>query len=323
MMAEAWGWFVFGLLLLALGGDSVVKGASGLSRRFGLPPFVAGLLLVAFATSLPELAVNLRAMWTGQHPLALGNAVGSNVANLGLTLGAAALAAPLLLRWRALAPLLLCLMVAGIAVMAFGLDGVLSRVEGLVLLAAFVAVLLFALRRSRQETPELQAEIAAFTATREDLVLNLLRLAIAVVALYYGARLVVGAAGEVGQALGMDLLLTGLLPVAIGTALPEVAAAVVAARRGQGDLVAGHVIGSSLFNLLLILGGMAAIASPAAGGLILPASFVLFEVPAALALTLVLYPMLKGDLRIGRGEGAILLLAFAAWLVFELFLIPR
>ena len=151
-------------------------------------------------------------------------------------------------------------------------------------------------------------------ATRGGLVQNLLRVGIAAVVLYFGAKFVVGAAGEVGLGLGLSPLLTGLLPVAIGTALPEIAAAVVAARRGQGDVVAGHVIGSSLFNLTVVVGGMA-LFRPVP----LPDSFLWLEVPAAAAFGLALYPMLKGDLRIGRGEGAILVLAFLAWFGFELF----
>ena len=115
----------------------------------------------------------------------------------------------------------------------------------------------------------------------------------------------------VGASLGMAPLLTGLVPVAIGTALPEIAAAVIAARRGQGELVAGHVIGSSLFNLTLVLGGMAAFRA-----LPVPASFVRFEVPAAIAFAVALYPMLRGDLRVSRVEGGILVAAYAAWLVF-------
>src|SRR6218665_3826211 len=120
-MAEALGWFALGLLLLALGGDSVVKGVSGLAQKLGLRPFAAGLLLLAFGTSLPELAVNLRAIWLQQTHLALGNAVGSNLVNLGLTLGLAALAAPLLQRARMHVPLLVLLAVASLALMVFGL----------------------------------------------------------------------------------------------------------------------------------------------------------------------------------------------------------
>ncbi|MGY0557899.1 calcium/sodium antiporter [Lysobacter sp. A286] len=312
-MLETVGLFVAGLVLLGLGGDSIVKGASGLARHWGLSPFVAGLMLVAFGTSLPELAVNLQAIANGQPGLALGNAVGSNIVNFGLTLGAAALAAPLLVQWRALSPLLLCLIIGTLLTIVLGWDGRLGRIDGLVLLAAFVATVAFALARSRGESAQLRERIEAFTRTGSDLGLNLLRFGIAAALLYFGSRWVVASAPAIGAELGMLPLMTGLLPVAIGTALPEVAAAVMAARRGQGDMVVGHVIGSSLFNLLLIVGGMAAWST-----LALPGSFVRFELPAALVLALMLYPMLRGDLSINRREGAILLLAFVAWLAYEL-----
>ena len=317
-MATALGFFILGLLLLALGGDSIIKGASGLAQKLGLSPFASGLLLVAFGTSLPELAVNARAVWVGSQSLALGNAIGSNVVNFGLTLGAAAFVAPLLVRWRALMPLLLCFIVACAAMIGFGLDGVLSQIEGVILLLAFAAVVAWAFVRSRGETQEVREAITAYASTRSDLWLNLLRFVLAAVLLYYGARLVVTNAPILGLALGMAPLLTGLIVVAIGTALPEVAAAVFAARRGQGDMVMGHVVGSSLFNLLVVTGGMAAFRPTP-----LPASFVHFEVPAALAFALVLVPMLKGDLRISKFEGGVLLLAFVAWLVFELAIIPH
>jgi cation:H+ antiporter len=193
---------------------------------------------------------------------------------------------------------------------------VLSRVEGVLLLVAFVAVLAACIGRSRKEQPELQDAIAAFARTSTGLGQNQLRFAIAVVLLYFGARWVVQSAPVIGLALGMAPLLSGLLVVAIGTALPEVAAAVAAARRGQGDMVAGHVIGSSLFNLLVVLGGMAVVRDVP-----VPTSFVRFELPAALVFAVMLYPMLRGDLRVSRTEGGILLVAFAAWVAFELFLV--
>ena len=313
-MADAMLWFVAGLALLALGGDSIVKGAAGLAQRFGASPFIAGLLLVAFGTSLPELAVNARAAWVGSQALALGNAVGSNIANIGLTLGAAALAAPLVLRSRAVGPLLVWLLAMTVVTIGLGLDGVLSRMDGLLLLAGFVVMLAFLLLRGRREPLELQGDIARFAETRPGLGLNLARVVIAIVALHFGAKWLVQSAPIVGVGLGMGTLVTGLLPVAIGTALPEMAAAIVAARRGQGDMVAGHVLGSSLFNLMVVLGGMAAFRP-----LPLPASFVRFELPAAFALALVLFPMARSELRVSRREGAVLLLAFAAWLAWELF----
>ena len=315
-MIEALGFFALGLILLALGGDSIVKGASGVAQRFGASPFVAGLLLVAFGTSLPELAVNARAVWTGSQQLALGNAVGSNIVNIGLTLGLAALVAPLLVRSRAIVPLLAWLIGTTLVVIAMGFDGVLTRSEGVILLLGFVGMLAFLLLRARNEPAELQATIAAYATTRADFAMNLLRVAIAIALLYFGAKFVVQSAPTVGVSLGLSPLLTGLLPVAIGTALPEIAAAIAAARRGQGDMVAGHVIGSSLFNLLVVLGGMAAFRD-----LPVPVSLVRFELPAALAFALVLYPMLRSELRISKREGGILVVAFLAWMVWQLFLL--
>lgn len=309
------GWCLLALLLLALGGDSILKGASGLSRRFGWSPFSTGLLLVAFGTSIPELAVNARAFVVGSQNLALGNAIGSNIVNFGLTLGLAAIAAPLLVRWRALAPLLICLMLATLALIVLGYDGVLTRIEGLLFVIAFAIVVVAALVLGRRETPELQDEIAGFLKTGDGLGLNLIRFAIGGALLWFGAMWLVRHAPIVGTAWGLSPVLTGLIVVAIATALPEAIAAVSAARRGQGDMVVGHVIGSSLFNLLIVVGGMAALRD-----LPIPASFVGFELPAALAASLLLYPMLRRDLRISRAEGWVLLLAFVAWAVAEVWL---
>jgi len=312
-MLEVWGLFLLGLVFLMLGGDSVVKGASGLAKHYGLSPFATGLILVAFATSIPELAVNARAAFVGAQSLALGNAVGSNLVNFGLTLGLAALAMPLVVRWRALSPLLACFIVLSIAVVGLGWDGVLSRLDGLLLLVAFVAVVVLAFARSRTDSAEVRTVLEGYVETRGGLGLNIARFVIAAVVLFYGAKWIVQGATAVGASLGMGPLLTGLVPVALGTALPEIAAAVMAARRGQGELVVGHAIGSSLCNLTLVLGGMATFRA-----LPLPSSFVHFEVPAAAALAIALYPMLRGDLRISKLEGGILVVAYLAWLAFVL-----
>lgn len=312
-MFEAIGFALLGLVLLALGGDSLVKGAAGLGGRLGIPRFTIGLGLVAVATSLPELAVNARAVLAGDRALSLGNAVGSNIVNVGLTLGAAALAAPLVVRWRALSPLLAVLLLATIAVGVMALDGGLSRIEGVVLLAAFLAVIAFVAMRADDESVEVRAEVDAFARTRGGLGLNLVRVVVAAVLLWIGAGWVAGNAPVIGHALGMDSLVAGLVLVAVATALPEAAAAIAAARRGQGDIVAGHVIGSSLFNLLVVLGGMAAF-----GGMVpVPASFVRLELPVAFLFALLLVPLLRGTTTVSRGEGGLLVAALLAWLVLE------
>jgi len=205
-MVEVIGLTLLGLLFLALGGDSLVKGAAGLGAQLRVPPFALGLCLVAVATSLPELAVNARAVATGDRALALGNAVGSNIVNIGLTLGAAALAAPLVLRWRALRPLLAVLLLATVGVILASLDGGLSRAEGGVLLLAFLAVVAFATARASDESPEVRTEVEDFTRTRGGGVQNLLRVAVGAVLLWFGAAWVVAQVPVIGHALGMDSL---------------------------------------------------------------------------------------------------------------------
>ena len=317
-MVEVWGLFALGLVLLALGGDSIVKGASGLAQKLGASPFIAGLLLVAFGTSLPELFVNARAYLVGAQDLALGNAVGSNIVNVGLTLALAAIVAPMVVRMRLLSHLLVMLTLSTLVVIFFGLDGVISRFEGVILLLVFVAMLAYLLARSGRELPAVRADVAAYAQTRSVLWMNVMRFVVASALLYFGAKFVVQSAPMIGASWGWSPLLVGLLPIAIGTALPEVAAAIAAARRGQGDMVVGHVIGSSLFNLLVVVGGMAALRP-----LPLPESFVKLELPAAIAFVLVLYPMLRGDLRVSKVEGAILFVAFLGWIALELFLLTH
>ncbi|GAB3379366.1 sodium:calcium antiporter [Lysobacter fragariae] len=344
-MSLAIGLFVLGLVLLALGGDSIVKGASGLATRLGVPPFMAGLVLVSVATSIPELFVNAQAILHGQADLALGNAVGSNVANFGLTLGAAAFVAPVVVRWRSLSSFLLVLVLGTIAVLVLGADGTLSRGEGIGLLLAFVAVVAYALARSKSESPELLAQIADYANTRTGMGLNVSRFVLGTAFLWIGSLLLVGGEGaslfgldlsgagaqRIGEGLGLSPMLTGLLPVAIGTALPEAAAAIAAARRGQGDMVVGHVIGASVFNVLVIVGGMAAMGSlalpmttmslpPLTGPFALPLGY---ELLASIAFAGMLYPMLRGDLSVGKREGGFLLLAFGAWVAFELMMMGR
>ena len=307
------GWFLGGLVALLLGGDSMVKGLAGLAQHFGASAARTGLWLLAFATAVPELAINGYAVYAGQPELALGNAVGSNIVNLGLTLGVAALAAPMLVRMRLVAAELVLLLVAGGAVLFFGLDGVIARWEGAVLVAGFVGVLVLVARRGGAEDAAVHAELADYAQTAPGLSRNVLRVAIAAAVLVFGGYGVVRAAPALGTALGFGPLLVGLLPVAIGTALPEVVLAVFAARAGHGNVVAGTVLGASLFNFLVMIGGMALVAPVA-----VPASFVNIEVPAAMALTLALYPLLGGDLRLTRREGGLLVLLFAAWVAYEL-----
>ena len=308
------GLFFCGLLLLLFGGDSAVKGLSGLSQRLGMSGFKTGVLMMLFATSIPELAVNAYAIFTGHPEIALGNAIGSNIVNIGLTLALAAIFAPLVLGMRSLALQIVFVLVATGLVLLLGLDGSLQAWEGSLLLLAFVVAVFVIMQRANREVIEVQKEVEDTFETNTSPLMNTARILIGAALLFYGAKLVIDSAPAIGLSLGFGPLLTGLTIVAIGTALPEIIMAILAARSGKPNIVAGLVLGACLFNLLFVIGGMA-IVQP----IPMPASFIGFELPAAMAFTLALYPILGGDLRINRNEGLILLALFLCWLGFELF----
>lgn len=308
-------WFGLGLVLLILGADSFVKGASGLALRFGISPFIVGMVIVGFGTSTPELMVNLTAVWRGSYDLAVGNVVGSNVANVGLILGTCALVAPLTVRMKLLrveTPLLI-----GVSLLLWLLcfDGTLGRIDGLVLVAGFAALMVYVVRDARDEPPVVKEELAETAATRTELWRSIARLVIGLALLLYASHLMVGAALAIAAILGISELIVGLTVVAIGTSLPELASSLIAVWRGHGDIAVGNVVGSNLFNVLLILGATAAIHP-----LGVSRSLLWVELPAMIVFALALYPMIRGDLRIERYEGAILLTAFAAFLGWQVLL---
>ncbi len=309
MLMTALAGFALGLLLLLLGADSFLKGASGVALRYGISPFVIGLTIVGFGTSAPEMTVNLLAAMRGSYDLALGNVVGSNIANVGLILGCSALVAPLIVQSRLLrveAPLLI-----GVGLLAWilCLDGTLGRGDGILLLAGFAWLMWYIFRNAKAEPDSVQLELAEVAETKPGLKRNLTRLVIGLALLVYGANEMVEAAVVMARMWGMSELLIGLTVVAIGTSLPELASSLLAAYRGQTDVAMGNVIGSNMFNLLLILGVTAGLHP-----LPVASSLLWIELPAMVGFSLLLYFMLRRDLKIDRREGVILLLAFVGFL---------
>lgn len=306
------GLFMAGLLLLVLSADSFIHGARGLALHFGVSPFVVGLVLVGFGTSAPELSVNLVAALEGRLAMAAGNVVGSNIANIGLILGLSALLAPLAVQARLIRIETPLLIGVSFALWMLGMDGSLSRLDAGVLLLGFAGVLVLVARDARREPHAVCAELAAAASTRSDLGRNLLRLLLGLTLLVYASDLMVDSAANLARAWGMSELAIGLTVVAIGTSLPELAASAVAAWRGYSDLAIGNVIGSNLFNILLVLGLTSTIAPvPIDAGLLR------FALPVMLVLTLALYPIVRSGARIDRREATLLLLAYVAFLTVQ------
>lgn len=314
--------FAAGLALLLLGAELMVRGASRLALALGLSPLVVGLTVVSIGTSAPELAISIGGAVSGTPDLALGNVVGSNIANVLLILGLVALVTPLVVH-RQLVWLDVPLMISASAIV-FGMawDGRISRPEGLVLVAGAVAYVVFLIRMARRhpeqvpEDPELR-ETSAAARTSPGAGRQLALMAAGLAMLVGGARLLVDAATQMASALGMSDLVIGLTVVAIGTSLPEIATSILSALRGQRDLAVGNIVGSNIFNLLLVLGTTAAVAG---GGVPIDDSALRFDLPVMTAVAVACLPIFFNGHRIARWEGALFLgyyIAYTAWLLMS------
>jgi cation:H+ antiporter len=315
--------FFAGLALLVVGAEILVRGASNLAVWVGISPLVVGLTVVALGTSAPEMAVTIGAASRGgsEASLALGNVVGSNIANVLLILGLAAVVVPLTVAQQLVRIEVPLLIAVSAAVLAISVDGTIGRIDGLLLVAAGGVYLGAAVVQSRRETRSVKAEYreALEVPPRglrdgiRDVGLVLGGLGLLVV----GARWLVGAAVVFASTLGVSELVIGLTIVAVGTSMPEIATSVVAATRGQRDIAVGNVVGSNLLNLLMVLGTAAVIAPD---GVTVPAQALVFDLPVMVAVALACLPVFYVGGEIRRWEGALFLVyyvAYVAWLVMQ------
>ena len=309
--------FLLGGALLAGGAELLVRGASRLAVAAGISPLVVGLTVVAFGTSAPELAVTLDAALIGEADVALGNIVGSNIANVLLVLGLSAAVAPLAVSRRLIRLEVPLMIGASLLVLVLALDGRVGRLDGLLLFAAVVAYTVFAIRQSRREEAAVQAAAREEEAAGEQRPprrarwpLDVLRVLLGLGLLVVGARWLVAGAVAAAAALGVSELVIGLTVVAVGTSLPELATSVMATLRGERDMAVGNVIGSNLFNLLTVLGLGSALA-PA--GIAVPRAVITFDLPVMIAVAFACLPIFFTGHRIARGEGWLFLAYYAAY----------
>jgi cation:H+ antiporter len=312
-----------GLVLLLGGGDLLVRGASALARALGIPPIVIGLTVVAFGTSAPELVVNLIAV-AGESPgIAFGNVVGSNLANLGLILGIAAIVRPMKVQGTVIVREIPMMLLATAFVLAMsaepdlgGVRGSIERTEGICLLLLF-AVFLYALfaemvRHRASDPLALQVESSQATRAPSSPWLSGGMIAGGLLGLGIGGHLLVQSASRLALAIGVPEVVVGLSVVAVGTSLPELVTSLIAALRDEADMAIGNVVGSNIFNLLLILGittSVTPVTVPEGGFL---------DLVVLLILSASLLPMAFTHVRrLVRGEGLLLLASWAAYTLWR------
>ncbi len=257
--------FVLGLVALVVGAELLVRGASRLAVSFGVSPLVVGLTVVAFGTSAPEMAVSVGSALAGNADLALGNVVGSNICNVLLILGIAALITPLLVNEQIIRQEIPIMIGASALLVVMALDGNIGLVESIALFALVIIYTVFLVVQSRRASKavqdEFETEIPTSTWDRHWAV-QVALIAVGLVLLVVGAGWLVDAAVAFARAFGVSDLVIGLTVVAVGTSMPEIATSIIAAIRGQRDIAVGNVVGSNVFNILAVLGA-AGIASGA------------------------------------------------------------
>jgi cation:H+ antiporter len=302
---------IAGLVLLAAGAEGLVRGAGAVALRLGVAPLVVGLTIVAFGTGSPELVLSVQAAVSGNGGIALGNVLGSNISNIALVLGVAALVRPMTVQSRLIRREAPVMIAATVLLVVLLVDGGLGRLDGALLLAGAALYVVFACVGARQ------GDIAVVTrefdeALREsprsgwrDPVLVIGGLA----ALVVGADVLLRGAVSVASAFGVSEVVVGLTVIAIGTSLPELATSVTAARRGQADVAFGNAIGSNVFNILAVL-GVAALVHPIAATGLRPLDVGVFVLSAV-----VLLPLLARGRVLDRREGGVLVAGYCAYIL--------
>ena len=314
---------IAGLVLLVVGAEFLVNGASKVAGILGISPLIIGLTIVAYGTSAPEMSVSVMSSFSGQADIAVGNAVGSNIFNTLLILGLSSLVTPLIVAKQIIRSDVPIVIGVSILLFVFGLDGTLSRVDGIILFTGAIVYTLSLLYQSRRqmsndEGDEFNQEYG-FDGNRSSVVW-LKYIAFIVggsVLLILGSRWLVESATTIAQDLGVSDLLIGLTVVSMGTSLPELATSIMASIRGERDIAVGNVLGSNIFNILAVL-GMAGMLSPE--GVAVSQAAIEFNIPVAIAAAFACLPIFYSGNKIDRWEGLLFTFyyfAYTAYLVLD------
>ena len=311
-------YLIAGLVLLVAGAEVLVRGAAKLAAQFGIPPLVIGLTVVAFGTSAPETAVSVQSAFNGSGDLAIGNVIGSNIANVLLILGLTALIAPLIVS-RQLIRLDVPIMI-GASLLTFGLawDGSLSRLDGALLFAgvlAYTGFLIYSARKDKGgDDDEFAKEFGLDEAPKPYAwAINLGLIIAGLVLLVTGSNFLVEGAVTLARALGISELVIGLTVVAVGTSLPELATSILAAIKGERDIAVGNIVGSNIFNLLCVL-GLASLVSPSA--IPVAANALNFDFPVMIGVAIACLPIFFNGYCINRWEGAVFVSYYALYTAY-------
>lgn len=306
---------IIGFFLLIKGADIFVDGASSIAKKIGIPSVIVGLTIVSLGTSAPELAVSLISSFNGNNGIAVGNVLGSNLFNTLVVLGGTAIVAPLLIKKSTIkrdyiatlvVTILTCFLIFGVVPKSVNM---LSRISGIILLVVCVVYMFILVKAAKKDSVKDEENTSEIKMSK-----NILLSLIGVVGIVFGGNLVVDSATNIAYSLGMSEKLVGLTIVAVGTSLPELVTSIVAALKGENDIALGNVLGSNIFNLVLILGASATITPIAVSGVMIIDFIILIAV--TLFIGALIFLNKKEEKRLGRLEGIILVGIYVAYLAY-------
>lgn len=299
---------VGGLVALVGGGELLVAGSTRLANRCGMSPVLIGLTVVAFGTSIPELFVSLTATLKGHVDIMVGNVIGSNIANVGLVLGVSALLVPLRIRLAKIATELCLLLAAGVCVAGLAYTGYFPRLVGILFVGGLVLYTYLAYRAAHKGK---RSNPAAGRRPAHSFLQIAFLVAAGLLFLAVGSEYFIKGAVDIARVLGVSELVIGLTLAAVGTSLPELASSFSAIRHRESDLLIGNVVGSNLFNLLMVMGGTAVVAPFA-----ISADVLARDVPVMIVFSAVLLPFLYFYQAVTRAQGMVLLTAYAGYIAW-------
>ncbi|MCR5626108.1 MAG: calcium/sodium antiporter [Lachnospiraceae bacterium] len=297
---------IVGFALLIKGADFFVDGASGIAKRFGIPELVIGLTIVAMGTSAPEAAVSIAGAFKGSADISIGNVVGSNIMNILLILGVTAVIRTLAFEKSTIKIELPFLLIISAMFTVLGLDGVMSRMDGIILWLVFIIYLIYLFKKSKNDKQETGENAAA----EKPIWLILIFVVGGMFMIVFGSNIAVDAASKIASAFGMSERLIGLTIVAFGTSLPELVTSVTAARKGNADIAIGNIVGSNIFNYLFVIGTSA---------LIIPINFAsqfIRDSIIAIAVAALLWVFALLTKKLDRKSGVVFLICFVAYYAF-------
>jgi cation:H+ antiporter len=310
---------VIGLVLLIAGGEALVRGASTFAHKAKISPLVIGLVVVSAATSAPEFAVTIGAVINDEPGLAVGNVVGSNIANILLILGISAIISPLLIKRQLIRFDIPVMLALSVALLVVSLDGVISLLDGVFLLAGLLLHAVMSIVIGKREDKKaiadkkISTDTMPLNAAPAPIWLASILLPVGIALLVLGAQSLVTGAVNIATALGVSGLVVGLTVVAIGTSLPELATSIIAIRRGEKDMAVGNIVGSNIFNIGMVLGLPAIIF---AEGIPVPAAAIAIDIPLMLAAAVALLPIAFTGFIVARWEGGLFVLLFSSYMLY-------